>query len=757
MNAIPATYLANLALHAFILALLAAGLTRCFRNPAARSLAALMGLMAVAVIPWFSALAVPARANSFTASVPVTRPTPAAVVHPDSAAAMDSPAAVPVAHSITPAKSADFRIAPAVLCVGLWVGGSGIALAIMAVARIRFWSWQRRLRLPTQVETGLIERHWPTAPSPWFVWKGLEDATASPRNLGNTQPPQEESPAGCRAQPARRRRSPFSGLTLRICASGESPCVFGLRRATLVLPEDLLEPGRSSELRWALRHEAAHLRGHDLRWASAIQCVRAVHWWNPLGHHLARLWCDAREQCCDRQALASADEAGDYGAFLVRLAGRRTPATVLPMAAGGAFRRIKQRLSSLLADPVFRPCGRRFVAGGVVAALLTGAALSQLGLRAEEPASAGHDPAPKPAVIAENPASLPQCKFVIRLIVAPKPVAAHGAVLAPAQVAAIMDRETAANSDAVTYLPSTLVELNQTGYVVCTWEHPDNHHKVQRVRNSNGDIVFQPPPPFEDPGYRFTGGIVKMSPEIAGAKVRLELSAGWGYVPGVQIRETCGMVGMDVGNSVFDSNSIPWNRVAKHLAKTTAVLANGESLCLDFGVLEPGKTGTLIVTPTPVSRFGEAVADFAVRFPVPPPSLRTPLLASGAVIELDDADPATKDIKWHGKSPATGLLTNEQTQKFMAAVKGRVTKLPPRRFESGNEFAALWPEEPQIRLKASVTSLPVTVVALEVSPYENYAMSLSLYPGNSVAFQRAPATKGAKPRLLLLTIDLPEK
>jgi hypothetical protein len=265
------------------------------------------------------------------------------------------------------------------------------------------------------------------------------------------------------------------------------------------------------------------------------------------------------------------------------------------------------------------------------------------------------------------------------------------------------------------------------------------------------------PPPFEDPGYRFTGGIVQMSPELAGAKVRLELSAGWGYVPGVQIRETCGMVGMDVGNSVFDPKSIPWDRVAKHLAKTTAVLANGESLCLDFGVLEPGKTGTLIVTPTSMSRYGEAVADFAVRFPVPPPSLRTPLLASGALIELDDADPATKDLKRGGDSSLFGFFTKEQTKKFMAAVKGRVTKLPPRRFESGDEFAALWPEEPQIRLKAGVTSLPVTVVSLEVSPYENYAMSLSLHPGNSVAFQRAPATKGGKPRLLLLTIDLPEK
>jgi beta-lactamase regulating signal transducer with metallopeptidase domain len=714
MNALlQAAYLANLALHAFILALLAVGMTRCFKNPAARSLTALLGLLAVAVIPWISALAVPARTTSFTATVPVTRPTPAAVVHPNSAAAMDSPAAVPAAHSITPAKSADFRIAPAALCVGLWVGGSGIALAIMAAAQIRFRRWQRRLRLPTTAETALIVRHWPTPSSPQHV---------------------------------------------RLCSAGTSPCVFGLRRITLVLPVDLLEPGRSCELRWALRHEAAHLRGHDLRWAAAIQGVCAVYGWNPLVHHLARLWSEAREQCCDRQALASADEAGDYGAFLVRLAGRRTPATVLPMAAGGAFRRIKQRLSSLLADPVFRPCSRRFVAGGVVAALLTGAALSQLGLRAEEPATADHDPAPKPAAVAENPASLPQCKIVTRFVIAPKAVAANGAVLAAAEVAAIMDRETAANSDAVTYLPSTMIELNQTGYVACIWEHPDNPHEIRRLRDQKPIEFPRRPPPFEDPGYRFTGGIVQMSPEFAGAKVRLELSAGWGYVPGLTINQMCGMQAIPAGTHVFDLKSIPWDGVTKHLAKTTAVLANGESLCLDFGVLEPGKTGTLIVTPTSMSRYGEAVADFAVRFPVPPPSLRTPLLASGALIELDDADPATKDLKRGGDSSLFGLFTKEQTQKFMAAVKGRVTKLPPRRFESGDEFAALWPEEPQILVKASVSSLPVTAVGLEFcADKDNSGTLVRFYPGNSVASQRAPATKGAKPRLLLLTIDLPEQ
>jgi hypothetical protein len=581
----------------------------------------------------------------------------------------------------------------------------------MAAAQIRLQRWQRRLRLPSAVESVLLERHWPTGPYPKVVI---------------------------------------------LCAAGASPCVFGLRRVTLVLPEDLLESGRSSELRWALRHEAAHLRGHDLRWAAAIQCVRVVYWWNPLVHHLARLWSEAREQCCDRQALASADEAGDYGAFLVRLAGRRTPATVLPMAAGGAFRRIKQRLNSLLADPVFRPCGRCFVAGGVVAALLTGAALSQLGLRAEESATAGHDPAPKPAAVAENPDSLPRCMFVIRLIVAPKPVAAHGAVLALAQVAAIMDRETAANSDAVIYLPSTKMEMNQTGYVVSTWEHPDNPHK-HRLRDSNDGVVYQRPPPFEDPGYRFTGGVVRMSPEIAGAKVRLELSAGWGYAPGLTINQMCNMQGIPAGNYGVDLKSIPWDRVAKHLAKTTAVLATGESLCLDFGVLEPGKTGTLIVTPIPVSREYKEVADFAVRLPVPPPSLRTPLFASGALIEMDDADPAAKDFRRGGDSSLTGFLTKEQTKKFIAAVKGRVTKLPPRRFESGDEFVALWPEEPQIRLQAGVTSLPVTVVALEFCPYENYSVSLSLHPGNSVAFQSPPTAKGAKRRLLLLTIDLPEK
>ena len=56
-----------------------------------------------------------------------------------------------------------------------------------------------------------------------------------------------------------------------------------------------------------------------------------------------------------------------------------------------------------------------------------------------------------------------------------------------------------------------------------------------------------------------------------------------------------------------------------------------------------------------------------------------------------------------------------------------------------------------------MSSLPVTAVGLECYTDENISMSLYLYPGYTLAYHNLPATKGAKPRLLLLTIDLPGK
>jgi hypothetical protein len=214
-------------------------------------------------------------------------------------------------------------------------------------------------------------------------------------------------PTAAEAELIERRLPPgLRHCAVKICAAGESPGVLGLRRVTLLLPIDLLAPGQARELAWALQHEAAHLRGHDLRWSAAIHGIRTVYWWNPLIPHLAGIWSEAREQCCDRQALTAAGDAGDYGAFLVRLAGRQLPATVLPMAAGGTFRRVRQRLHSLLSDPVFRTCRRRFVVGGVLVALCLGAAISQLGLRIAEPAkladaemaTTGHEPKLKPGL-----------------------------------------------------------------------------------------------------------------------------------------------------------------------------------------------------------------------------------------------------------------------------------------------------------------------------------------------------------------------
>jgi beta-lactamase regulating signal transducer with metallopeptidase domain len=341
MNPPPDVFLANFALHAIILSVIAVGLVRCFSNPATRSLAALIGMLAVAILPWFSALAVPGRSTEFSATLPVMTVAPAVawpISLPDETTEPGLSSAIAPMPTTEPST---FRLAPLGFGLGLWACGCVLGLGLRVRAHFRFRHWQRCLRPPTEAEAGEIQRHLP---------------------------------------PELRR------CAVRVCGDGESPGVFGLRRVTLIMPTNLLAEGQTRELAWALQHEAAHLRGHDLLWATAIHGIRIVYWWNPLVHHLAGLWSDAREQCCDRQALTAASDARDYGAFLVRLAGRRIPATILSMAASSTFRRIRQRLHSLLSDPVFRPCRRSFVVGGVLVTLCLAAAISQIGLRVAESA-----------------------------------------------------------------------------------------------------------------------------------------------------------------------------------------------------------------------------------------------------------------------------------------------------------------------------------------------------------------------------------
>ena len=144
----------------------------------------------------------------------------------------------------------------------------------------------------------------------------------------------------------RRSRRPMeseAGVPVYGCAWLHSPCLTGLFRPTVYVPEQLR--GRREALSHALAHELAHARHGDLLW-SRLRCLAlALHWFNPLVW--LAVFCSKQdgELACDESAISRLGEGQRYayGRTLLRLScpGRNVFVPLPSMGAGGLRERIR--------------------------------------------------------------------------------------------------------------------------------------------------------------------------------------------------------------------------------------------------------------------------------------------------------------------------------------------------------------------------------------------------------------------------------
>jgi beta-lactamase regulating signal transducer with metallopeptidase domain len=152
-----------------------------------------------------------------------------------------------------------------------------------------------------------------------------------------------------------------------------SPCLTGIRRAAILLPEDLA----ADSLPAALAHELAHLKRRDCTWNLLRQLAVAVLWPQPLVWRLSRRLEATAEEFCDDYVVELGESRQAYAAMLVSLAER----SLLP-ASGAAvslvtFRSLLgQRVARILDDSrrLSLTVGRKslslIVASGAAAVLL---------------------------------------------------------------------------------------------------------------------------------------------------------------------------------------------------------------------------------------------------------------------------------------------------------------------------------------------------------------------------------------------------
>jgi TonB family protein len=214
----------------------------------------------------------------------------------------------------------------------VWLAGTLVMIAVVAVNNLRLWRSVRKLRQAT--DQSLLEL--------------FED---------------------CK-QLMRVRTIVGLMITDRV----KSPSLFGCFRPRVLLPADLVEQIPREELRFIFLHELAHIKQGDIwiGWITAL--LQSLHWFNPLVWWAFARMRDDREVVCDTLALSrieNNEENERYGGALVGLLERFHYSRRLPVVAGILENKaqLKRRLNMITN---FKPSTRReIIAAAALLAVLS--------------------------------------------------------------------------------------------------------------------------------------------------------------------------------------------------------------------------------------------------------------------------------------------------------------------------------------------------------------------------------------------------
>jgi beta-lactamase regulating signal transducer with metallopeptidase domain len=139
--------------------------------------------------------------------------------------------------------------------------------------------------------------------------------------------------------------SAASSAPLRVSKDDVCPCVVGLWRSVIAVPQRILTAWDTRQWMWLLRHEGEHVRSRDTLTAWLLGWTKALVWWNPFVHALVEQWSQAREEICDRAAISGEPDPAPYSGFLLDVAAGATSRSpiLLHMAASRPARRLRAR------------------------------------------------------------------------------------------------------------------------------------------------------------------------------------------------------------------------------------------------------------------------------------------------------------------------------------------------------------------------------------------------------------------------------
>ncbi len=136
------------------------------------------------------------------------------------------------------------------------------------------------------------------------------------------------------------------------CDELDSPAVLGFPGPVIALPRSQMSSLSIEQSRLVVLHELAHVRRRDDWWALAERVVLALAWVNPVVHWVCRQLSLSREMACDEWVVRQTAAPVAYAKCLTEVAGLRTPARRLWLAAGvnGRPGTLRRRVVGVLAS-----------------------------------------------------------------------------------------------------------------------------------------------------------------------------------------------------------------------------------------------------------------------------------------------------------------------------------------------------------------------------------------------------------------------
>jgi beta-lactamase regulating signal transducer with metallopeptidase domain len=183
---------------------------------------------------------------------------------------------------------------------------------------------------------------------------------------------------------------------VRLTKDIATPCLAGLWRPVLLLPERECHDARPDDLRAILAHELAHARNHDVAWNLVAHLASILLWFHPLAWRIRAAHVAACDAVCDAVAADLLGDVISYGRTLARLAVRAAwpaPAHGLAMARTSDVRRRLEALNRrVFRTPLsWRRVMPAFVVGSVLLVCIGGFGFTRAEQAATTPKSSNAD------------------------------------------------------------------------------------------------------------------------------------------------------------------------------------------------------------------------------------------------------------------------------------------------------------------------------------------------------------------------------